>query len=78
MPLQGRRGLGESLQSRNASMLDLAPSSFRDGEHAYDSEELEGVENIVHHDEKNAKVSIHRYDMLLLIDVDMVVLMCYY
>lgn len=46
------------MQSRNASMLDLAPSSFRDGQEAYDSEELEGVENIVHRDVKNTQVSL--------------------
>ena len=51
-------GLGESLQSRNASMLDLAPSGFRDGEEVYDSEELEGVENIVHRSIKNSEVNI--------------------
>ena len=52
------------MQSRNASMLDLAPSGFRDGEEAYDSEELEGVENIVHRDVKNTEVSvtINRHD----------------
>jgi len=38
-------------------MLDLAPSGFRDGEEPYDSEELEGIENIVHLDEKKIEVS---------------------
>ena len=42
-------------------MLDLAPSGFRDGEHTYDSEELEGVENIVHRDLKNTEVNIWCY-----------------
>ena len=59
--LQLGGGIGESLQSRNASMLDLAPSGFRDGEQAYDSEELEGVENIVHRDLKNTEVNIYYY-----------------
>ena len=59
--LQLGGGLGESLQSRNASMLDLAPSGFRDGEDAYDNEELEGVENIVHRDMKNTEVSLVCY-----------------
>ena len=35
-------------------MLDLAPYGFRDGEEVYDSEELEGIENIVYH---NIKIS---------------------
>ena len=39
-------------------MLDLAPSGFRDIEDNYDSEELEGIENIVHPDNK-PKVSIN-------------------
>jgi len=40
-------------------MLDLAPSGFRDIgiEDNYDSEELEGIENIVNPDNKS-KVSI--------------------
>ena len=59
MSSQLGRGIGESLQSRNTSMLDLAPSSFRDGQEAYDSEELEGVENIVHRDVKNTQVSTY-------------------
>ena len=42
-------------------MLDLAPSGFRDGEEVYGSEELEGVENIVHHDVKKAKVGNDTY-----------------
>ena len=50
------------MQSRNASMLDLAPSGFRDGEEAYDSEELEGVENIVYRDVKNTEVSLVCYN----------------
>ena len=54
-------GLGESLQSCNASMLDLVPSGFRDGQEAYGSEELEGVENIVHRDMKNTGVSLTCY-----------------
>lgn len=61
MTSQLGRGIGDSLQSRNASMLDLAPSSFRDGQEIYDSEELEGVENIVHRDVKNTQVSTTCY-----------------
>jgi len=38
-------------------MLDLAPSGFRDLEDNYDSEELEGIESIVHNDNKS-KVSV--------------------
>ena len=57
-------------------MLDLAPSAFREGKDSYDSEELEGVENIVHHDVKNSNgVSLVHiwlyklYILLLLIDI---------
>ena len=54
-------GLGESLQSCNALMLDLAPSGFRHGQEAYGSEELEGMENIVHRDMKNTGFSLTCY-----------------
>ena len=61
-------------------MLDLAPSGFRDGEQAYDGEELEGVENIVYRDLKNTEVNIYYNDviaicvhMLLIIEIKGVV-----